>query len=154
MGSLFAKTCQQNQDQIWEYLSYLLFLAEGVSALPEDQLAIVDELVEKLQKDPEGGMQEIMKMIQESADSMGDAGASSLAVGGAGPVDEMFASMSKGCAPGNLGLDLDSIFLPKAAKQTSADQPLPLTVDQPSGARTAYLPDGPSDSAIIEESKS
>ena len=79
LGSLFAKTCQQNQDQIWEYLSYLMFLAEGVSALPEDQLEMVDALLEKLEKDPEGGMQEMMKMLQESVDSMGGiAGPSSL----------------------------------------------------------------------------
>ncbi len=138
------------------YLVYLMFLAEGVSALPEDQLEMVDKLVEQLEqleKDPEGGMQQIMAMLQDSAesmgaDSMGDAGAASLKVdqwGGAGPVDDVFASMAQGNPVDNF-MDLKGIFLPESRK--AEEPPLLLAASQPSANRTAYLPDGPSDSAI------
>lgn len=97
-----------------------MFLAEGVSALPEDQLEMVDKLVEQLQRDPEGGMQQIMEMMQQSAESMGDAGAAPLKLdqwGGAGPVDDIFASLAEGKPVGSL--HLNNIFLPQGAS-TSA----------------------------------
>jgi len=101
LGSLFAKTCQQNQDQIWEYLTYLMFLAEGVCAIPEEQLEMVDALLEKLEKDPEGGVQEMMMMLQQSAESMGDAAGPSspkMNLWGAGPhpMDDLFGSLAQG----------------------------------------------------------
>ena len=140
------------------YLVYLLFLAEGVSVLPDDQLEMVDQLVEKLQKDPEGGMQQIMKMIQESAaDSMGDAGAASLTAdrwGGLSPVDDLFASMAQGNPVDNF-MDLKGIFLPDKGtflpeSRKAEEPPLLLAASQPSANRTAYLPDGPSDSATLD----
>lgn len=123
LGSLFAKTCQQNQDQIWEYLTYLMFLAEGVSALPEDQLEMVDALLEKLEKDPEGGMQEMMKMLQESADAMGQcdiAGPSSLTPhwAAAGPIDDIFASMAGGKPAEAFQMDMEKIFLAPGPTKT------------------------------------
>ena len=122
LGSLFAQTCQQNQDQIYEYLTYLMFLAEGVSALPEDQLEMVDALLEKLEKDPEGGMQEMMKMLRESADAMGDiAGPSSLTTGdwgGASPIDDIFASMAGGKPAEAFQMDMEKIFLAPGPAKT------------------------------------
>ena len=103
LGTLFAQTCQANQDQIWEYLTYLSFLAEGVSALPEDQLEMVDQLLEKLEKNPQEAIQDMMAMMQESADTMG--AGPPMTTDGKNPMDDIFASLSGGKA-----LDLESVF--------------------------------------------
>lgn len=94
-----------------------MFLAEGVSALPDEQLQMVDALLEKLEKDPEGGVQEMMKMLQESAESVGDvAGPSSLSVNpfgvGPHPMDDVFGGLALGTPAKQFQGDLETMFLP------------------------------------------
>ena len=119
LGSLFANTCQQNQDQIWEYLTYLLFLAEGVSTLPDDQLEMVDALVEKMQNDPDAAMQDVMKLMQEASDSVGGAGQLGddpmlAAWGPRNGVDDMFAAMAAGVPAGDLRETVVQTFVPNS----------------------------------------
>ena len=77
------------------YLTYLSFLAEGVSALPEDQLKMVDALLEKLEKNPQEAVQDMMAMMQQSADSMG--AGSPMTTDGENPMDDgVLASLAYG----------------------------------------------------------
>lgn len=79
------------------------FLAEGVSALPEDQLEMVDALLEKLEKNPQEAIQDMMAMMQESADSM-DAGPA-MTTDVKNPMVDIFASLG-----GGKSLDLETVF--------------------------------------------